>query len=68
MLECGPAGPCNTLQNHKYPCQPTNMANFGKIFANFRSLDKENGDVVGVLLNECIKPSLLYRMVANLIF
>ena len=48
VLECGPAGPCNTLQNHKYPCQPTNMANFGKIFANFRSLDKENGDVESV--------------------
>ena len=57
--------PLNTLRNHKHPCQPTNMANFGKIFVNVRSLDQESGDVVGVLLNECIMPSLLYRMVAN---
>ena len=45
VWECGPAGPCNTLRNPKHPCQPINMANFGKIFANFRSLDQESGDM-----------------------
>ena len=48
VCECGPAGPCNTLRNHKHPCQPTNMATFDKIFANFRRLDQENGEVESV--------------------
>ena len=48
-LKCWNAGlQCNTLRNHKHPRQPTNMANFGKIFANFRSLDQESGDVESV--------------------